>query len=143
MSPETICPRCGHRNSFTPARLPGTCVCQVCLSQLDWRSIPGVGPDCAPLPDSLAAPSGVGEAPAGGLAVEESSGPDEPPRGLTEPAAVASEPAATTSEPAAPAAEPAAAAPEPAAGEAEAPAPATAEPGEPAAVHREQTRQES
>ncbi len=26
--------------------LPDTCVCRVCQSQLDWREIPGCGPDC-------------------------------------------------------------------------------------------------
>ena len=43
----TICPRCGHRDSFLPDYLHNTCVCQVCESQLDWREIPGCGgPDC-------------------------------------------------------------------------------------------------
>lgn len=59
--------------------LPETCVCRVCQSQLDWREIPGCGPDCtgasAPAadeaaseaPDSLAvAPDVEGGPPRGG-----------------------------------------------------------------------------
>jgi hypothetical protein len=43
---STLCPRCGHKDSFLPDHLHNTCVCQVCESQLDWREIPGCGPDC-------------------------------------------------------------------------------------------------
>jgi hypothetical protein len=43
---STVCPRCGHRDSFLPDYLHNSCVCQVCESQLDWREIPGCGPDC-------------------------------------------------------------------------------------------------
>ena len=46
---ETICPRCGYKNSFLPGDFVGTCECRVCLSQLDWREIPGAGSDCRPL----------------------------------------------------------------------------------------------
>jgi hypothetical protein len=46
MASQTICPRCGSRDSFMKGYLPDTCVCRVCLSQLDWREIPGCGPDC-------------------------------------------------------------------------------------------------
>lgn len=45
MSP-VFCPRCGHADTFTIGFLPDTCVCRVCQSQLDWREIPGIGPDC-------------------------------------------------------------------------------------------------
>jgi hypothetical protein len=48
MAAETVCPRCGFKNSFTKGYLPGTCVCRVCQSQLDWREIPGAGEDCGP-----------------------------------------------------------------------------------------------
>jgi hypothetical protein len=48
---ETICPRCGFRDSFMKGFLPGTCVCKVCQSQLVWHEIPGMGPDCVPLDD--------------------------------------------------------------------------------------------
>lgn len=51
MANETICPRCGHKNSFLKGFLPDTCVCRVCQSQLDWREVPGAGPDCRPLAD--------------------------------------------------------------------------------------------
>jgi len=43
------CPRCGHVDTFTTGFLPETCVCRVCQSQLDWREIPGMGPECRPL----------------------------------------------------------------------------------------------
>ena len=46
---DAVCPRCGHINKFRQGRLPDTCVCMVCESQLDWRNIPGAGPDCRPL----------------------------------------------------------------------------------------------
>ncbi len=47
MAGPTICPRCGARDSFIKGYLPETCVCRVCQSQLDWREIPGCGPDCS------------------------------------------------------------------------------------------------
>jgi hypothetical protein len=46
MADQTVCPRCGARDSFMKGYLPETCVCRVCQSQLDWREIPGCGPDC-------------------------------------------------------------------------------------------------
>ncbi|NLE10465.1 MAG: hypothetical protein GX630_03075 [Actinobacteria bacterium] len=46
MTAQTICPRCGARDSFIKGYLPETCVCRICQSQLDWREIPGCGPDC-------------------------------------------------------------------------------------------------
>lgn len=49
---STVCPRCGYRDSFLPDYLNNTCVCQVCDSQLDWREIPGCGPDCKPADES-------------------------------------------------------------------------------------------
>lgn len=45
MSP-VFCPRCGHADTFIKGFLPDTCVCRMCQSQLDWREIPGIGPDC-------------------------------------------------------------------------------------------------
>lgn len=45
MSP-IFCPRCGHADTFITGFLPDTCVCRMCQSQLDWREIPGIGPDC-------------------------------------------------------------------------------------------------
>ncbi len=49
MAGRTVCPRCGARDSFMTGYLPETCVCQRCMSQLDWREIPGCGPDCNPV----------------------------------------------------------------------------------------------
>jgi hypothetical protein len=46
MAGQTVCPRCGARDSFIKGYLPDTCVCRVCQSQLDYREIPGCGPDC-------------------------------------------------------------------------------------------------
>jgi hypothetical protein len=46
MAGQTVCPRCGARDSFKKGYLRETCVCNVCQSQLDWREIPGCGPDC-------------------------------------------------------------------------------------------------
>lgn len=49
--------------------LPETCVCRICQSQLDWREIPGCGPDCAARveePEDGAATDG--ETPGGGSA---------------------------------------------------------------------------
>jgi hypothetical protein len=46
MDGHTVCPRCGARDSFIKGYLPETCVCRICQSQLDWREIPGCGPDC-------------------------------------------------------------------------------------------------
>ena len=48
MAGQTICPRCGSKDSFSKGYLPDTCSCRVCMSQLDWREIPGGGPDCGP-----------------------------------------------------------------------------------------------
>lgn len=56
MANETICPRCGHKNSFLKGFLPDTCVCRVCQSQLDWREIPGAGADCGPAADEKGVP---------------------------------------------------------------------------------------
>lgn len=50
MTRQTVCPRCGARDSFMKGYLPDTCVCRVCQSQLDWREITGCGPDCKGLP---------------------------------------------------------------------------------------------
>jgi hypothetical protein len=47
MAGQTVCPRCGARDSFFKGYLPETCVCRICQSQLDWREIPGCGPDCS------------------------------------------------------------------------------------------------
>jgi hypothetical protein len=62
MAGQTRCPRCGARDSFSKGYLPETCVCRVCMSQLDWREIPGCGPDCrpAPGPETAAEPAGEG-----------------------------------------------------------------------------------
>ena len=49
MAGQTVCPRCGARDSFMKGYLQQTCVCRVCQSQLDWREIPGCGPDCRAL----------------------------------------------------------------------------------------------
>ena len=46
MTEHLVCPRCGARDSFMKGYLPETCVCRICQSQLDWREIPGCGPDC-------------------------------------------------------------------------------------------------
>jgi hypothetical protein len=72
------CPRCGHVDSFMEGYLSETCVCRVCQSQLDWREIPGMGPDCRPLSESESAggtPDGseqAGDAPNPGDAHQES-----------------------------------------------------------------------
>jgi hypothetical protein len=75
MAGQTVCPRCGAKDSFMKGFLPETCVCRVCQSQLDWREIPGCGPDCraAAAPGGPAAGKGgdgtssAGEDPTGGL----------------------------------------------------------------------------
>lgn len=64
---DTVCPRCGHRNSFIKGFLPETCLCRVCQSQLDWREIPGAGADCTALPEAEADVTAV------------RGGPGEPP----------------------------------------------------------------
>ena len=46
MTVQIACPRCGARDSFIKGYLRDTCVCRVCQSQLDYREIPGCGPDC-------------------------------------------------------------------------------------------------
>ncbi len=61
MAGQTVCPRCGAQDSFIKGFLPETCVCRVCQSQLDWREIPGCGPDCKTL---------KGEAPSGEASTE-------------------------------------------------------------------------
>gem|GEM_PF-1036450 len=52
MSGPVKCPRCGHLDSFMPGYLEDTCVCRVCQSQLDWREVPGLGPDCGRLDEA-------------------------------------------------------------------------------------------
>jgi hypothetical protein len=46
MAGRLTCPRCGARDSFLVGYLPGTCLCRVCQSQLDYREIPDCGPAC-------------------------------------------------------------------------------------------------
>ena len=58
MAAETVCPRCGYKNSFMKGFLPDTCVCRICQSQLDWREIPGAGEDCMPAEQAPAAEPG-------------------------------------------------------------------------------------
>lgn len=60
MSASVKCPRCGHLDTFMKGFLSDTCVCRVCQSQLDWREVPGLGPDCRPLDDAEAAPGARG-----------------------------------------------------------------------------------
>ena len=55
MAGQTVCPRCGARDSFGKGYLPETCVCRICQSQLDWREIPGCGPDCKAAAEEQAA----------------------------------------------------------------------------------------
>ena len=70
MTPSIKCPRCGHEDTFMKGYLPDTCVCRMCQSQLDWREIPGMGPECRPLEPaegeegstSTPGPSGSGDA---------------------------------------------------------------------------------
>jgi hypothetical protein len=70
MAVQTICPRCGARDSFMKGFLPETCMCRVCQSQLDWREIPGCGPDCraveTPADEAGGGTSSPGEDPTGG-----------------------------------------------------------------------------
>ncbi len=81
MPDHTVCPRCGARDSFMKGYLPETCVCRICQSQLDWREIPGCGPDCGPRKDTpedqrkSATDEGKGGAEPGG-------GGGEPPEAL-------------------------------------------------------------
>jgi hypothetical protein len=65
MAGQTVCPRCGARDSFIKGYLPETCVCRVCQSQLDWREIPGCGPDCS-AGTASSEPTTSGAAPASG-----------------------------------------------------------------------------
>jgi hypothetical protein len=58
MAAQTVCPRCGARDSFKKGYLPETCVCRICESQLDWREIPGCGPDCSAATPPAATPKG-------------------------------------------------------------------------------------
>jgi hypothetical protein len=71
MAAQTVCPRCGARDSFIKGYLPETCVCRVCQSQLDWREIPGCGPDCRaarpPEDEPGGGSSSASEDPTGGL----------------------------------------------------------------------------
>jgi hypothetical protein len=71
MAAQTVCPRCGARDSFKKGYLRETCVCRVCQSQLDWREIPGCGPDCTAA-RSLGEPS----AQSGGDAAGDETGKD-------------------------------------------------------------------
>ncbi len=66
MASETVCPRCGHKNSFLKGFLPDTCMCRVCQSQLDWREIPGAGPDCQAVEADGPDGGGIPEAASGG-----------------------------------------------------------------------------
>jgi hypothetical protein len=78
MTGQTVCPRCGARDSFMKGYLPETCVCRVCQSQLDWREIPGCGPDCsAAEPETSAeeATSGEGVGAVGGTELYEGANP--------------------------------------------------------------------
>ncbi len=63
MTGHTVCPRCGARDSFIRGYLPETCVCRVCLSQLDWREIPGCGADCKGVPAPAGQPEGGASSP--------------------------------------------------------------------------------
>lgn len=40
--------------------LSETCVCRICQSQLDWREVPGLGPDCGPLGEAESEDDGPG-----------------------------------------------------------------------------------
>jgi ribosomal protein S14 len=80
MTGQTECPRCGARDSFIKGYLPETCVCRICLSQLDWREIPGCGPDCSAA--ELKVPAGQTAAgedpkPVSGTATAEGADPAE------------------------------------------------------------------
>lgn len=74
MAGQTTCPRCGARDSFMKGYLPETCVCRVCMSQLDWREIPGCGPDCT------AATAPEGEEPEGAAGGWADGGEDDEER---------------------------------------------------------------
>ena len=76
MDAHTTCPRCGARDSFMKGYLPDTCVCRICQSQLDWREIPGCGPDCSarveePATEATAQPDASGEPDTRASAAEE------------------------------------------------------------------------
>jgi hypothetical protein len=58
VSPTIKCPRCGHADTFIKGYLPDTCICRMCQSQLDWREIPGMGPECRPLEPAGSEPDG-------------------------------------------------------------------------------------
>jgi hypothetical protein len=78
MAAQTICPRCGARDSFMKGYLPDTCICRLCQSQLGWQEIPGCGPDCTALEPEPAEPRPPAEpAPDPGAPVEPESA--EPP----------------------------------------------------------------
>jgi hypothetical protein len=88
MAGHTICPRCGARDSFLKGYLLDTCVCRVCQSQLDWREIPGCGPDCQAMPSPGSEASGgtssSGEDPTGGPPID-GRDPGEPAGGVPAP----------------------------------------------------------
>jgi hypothetical protein len=77
MAGQTVCPRCGARDSFIKGYLPETCVCRVCQSQLDWREIPGCGPDCrakgSPEDEQRGGTSSAAQDPTGGLSPGQST----------------------------------------------------------------------
>lgn len=79
MAAQTVCPRCGARDSFIKGYLPETCVCRTCQSQLDWREIPGCGPDCsATEPEvSAATPASAGTESAAPPGPQTAQGPDD------------------------------------------------------------------
>jgi len=68
MADQTVCPRCGARDSFIKGYLPETCVCRVCQSQLDWREIPGCGADCRAISEEALADTPGGGAGTGDAA---------------------------------------------------------------------------
>jgi hypothetical protein len=72
MAGQIVCPRCGARDSFMKGFLPETCTCRVCQSQLDWREIPGCGPDCSAVRSP--ATEGCGGTGAEPLAAEDQDG---------------------------------------------------------------------
>ncbi len=74
MDEHLVCPRCGARDSFMKGYLPETCVCRVCQSQLDYREIPGCGPDCGIRQEELEAET----APEDGTDVAEPDAPATP-----------------------------------------------------------------
>jgi hypothetical protein len=82
---DLVCPRCGLRSTFVRSRLPGTCMCLVCQSQLDWRMIPGCGPDCRPVSESSDESEGTAGTVSGGAST--ATGAGSAPPAPVEPAA--------------------------------------------------------